>query len=158
MYHPLLAFCTATKAILQGWLRPGSAYTSTGVVEFMPPLLAPLPTRVPVVCRGDSGFFVGALLALLEARGQGDLIQVKLKNLTALLARTDWTAVPGQAGGECCEFLYACQDGNRRRRFVAVRLDTRIDPSSAAAAAEDGYGYFCYVTGEAFTPWQAHPT
>ena len=124
----------------------------------MPPLLAPLPTRVPVVCRGDSGFFVGALWALLEARGQGSLIQVKLKNLTALLARTDGTAVPGQAGGECCEFLYACQDGNRRRRFVAVRLDTRIDPSSAAAAAEDGYGYFCYVTGEAFTPWQAHPT
>ena len=104
-YHPLLAFCTATKEILQGWLRTGNAYTSNGVVEFMQQLLAHLPTRVQVVFRGDSGFFVGALLALLEARGHGYLIKVKLKNLTALLARKDWTAVPGQAGWECCEFL-----------------------------------------------------
>ena len=157
-YHPLLAFCTATKEILQGWLRTGNAYTSNGVVEFMQQLLAHLPTRVQVVFRGDSGFFVGALLALLEARGHGYLIKVKLKNLTALLARKDWTAVPGQAGWECCEFLYACQDWNRLRRFVAVRLDTRIDPSRAEAAAEDGYVYFCYVTSEAFAPWQAHQT
>ena len=39
---------------------------------------------------------------------------------------------------------------------MAVRLDTRIDPSRAAKAAEDGYVYFCYVTSEPFTPWQAH--
>ena len=104
-YHPLLAFCTTTQEILQGWLRTGNAYTSNGVVEFMQQLLAHLPTRVQVVFRGDSGFFVGALLALLEARGHGYLIKVRLKNLTALLARKDWTAVPGQAGWECCEFL-----------------------------------------------------
>jgi hypothetical protein len=155
-YHPLLAFCTATQELLQGWLRTGSAYTSNGVVAFMQQLLAHLPNRVRVVFRGDSGFFVGELLTLLEARGQGYLIKVKLKNLTTLLARKAWTAVPGQAGWEYCEFLYACGGWGRLRRFVAVRLDTRIDPSRAAKAAEDGYVYFCYVTSEPFTPWQAH--
>jgi hypothetical protein len=34
-YHPLLAFCTDTKEILQAWLRTGSAYTSNGIVEFL---------------------------------------------------------------------------------------------------------------------------
>ena len=35
------------------------------------------------------------------------MLSPDIKNLTALLARKDWTAVPGQAGWECCEFLYA---------------------------------------------------
>ena len=43
-YHPLLAFCTDTKEILQAWLRTGSAYTSNGIVAFMKQLLAQLPT------------------------------------------------------------------------------------------------------------------
>lgn len=155
-YHPLLAFCTDTKEILQGWLRTGNAYTSNGVVAFMQQLLAHLPNRVQVVFRGDSGFFVGELLKLLDERGHGYLIKVKLKNLTTLLGRKSWTAVPGQPGWESCEFLYACEGWGRLRRFVAVRLDTRIEPSRAAKAAGDGYVYFCYVTSEPFTPWQAH--
>jgi len=34
-YHPQLAFCTAAKNILQGWMRGGSAYTSNVIVAFM---------------------------------------------------------------------------------------------------------------------------
>ncbi len=33
-YHPLLAFCSDTKEIMQGWFRTGNAYTSNGIVEF----------------------------------------------------------------------------------------------------------------------------
>ncbi len=155
-YHPLLAFSSATKEILQGWLRTGSAYTSNGVVAFMQQLLAHLPNRVQVVFRGDSGFFNGALLDLLDVRRHGYLIKVKLKNLAAILAYRTWTAVPDQAGWEGCEFLYACQGWPCLRRFVAVRLDTHLDPSQAHAAAADGYVYFCYVTTEPLAPWEAH--
>jgi len=66
-YHPLLAFCTDTKEILQAWLRTGSAYTSNGIVEFMKQLLAQLPDYHHIVFRADSGFFVGALMDLLDA-------------------------------------------------------------------------------------------
>ncbi len=60
-YHPLLAFCTATKEIVQAWLRTGSAYTSNGIVAFMEQLCAQFPAHQRLVLRADSGFFDGAL-------------------------------------------------------------------------------------------------
>ena len=86
-YHPLLAFCTATKEIVQAWLRTGSAYTSNGIVAFMEQLCAQFPAHQRLVLRADSGFFAGALLEFLEQRGHGYLIKVKLRNLEFLLAQ-----------------------------------------------------------------------
>ncbi len=84
-YHPQLAFLVETKEILQAWFRTGSAYTSNGIVEFIKQLLAHLPDQMRIIFRGDSGYFVGPLLDLLDARGHGYLIKVKLKNLIGLL-------------------------------------------------------------------------
>jgi hypothetical protein len=72
---------------LQAWLRTGSAYTSNGIVEFMKQLLAQLPDYHRLVFRADSGFFVGALMDLLDLGGHGYLIKVKLKGLAQLLAQ-----------------------------------------------------------------------
>ncbi len=41
-----------------------------------------LPDGQRIVFRGDSGYFVGALLDYLDSLGHGYLIKVKLKNLT----------------------------------------------------------------------------
>jgi len=93
-YHPQLAFCTtATKEILQGWLHTGSAYTSNGIVEFMKQLLAQLPDSRHILFRGDSGYFVGALLDHLDGLGHGYLLKVKLKNLISLLSKQQWEAI-----------------------------------------------------------------
>jgi hypothetical protein len=47
-----------------------------------------------IIFRGDSGYFVGDLLELLDTRGHGYLIKVKLKNLVALLtARQHWPGI-----------------------------------------------------------------
>jgi hypothetical protein len=86
-YHALLAFCTETKEILQAWLRTASASTSNGIVEFMKQLLAQLPRHHRTVLRAESGFFVGALMDLLDLGGHGYLIKVKLKGLAQLLAQ-----------------------------------------------------------------------
>jgi len=32
-YNPQLAFCAATKEILQGWMRCGDAYTYNGIID-----------------------------------------------------------------------------------------------------------------------------
>jgi hypothetical protein len=157
-YHPLLAFCTDTKEILQAWLRTGSAYTSNGIVEFMKQLLAQLPEYHRIVFRGDSGFFVGALLDLLDERGHGYLIKVKMKNLAQLLAQQSWKPIPGQPGWEQCEFLHQAHGWSLPRFFVAVRA--RVEPESEPAQGEllalEHWEYFCYVTSEPLSPWQAH--
>ena len=97
-YHPQLAFLAGSKEILHAWFRTGSAYTTNGIVEFVKQLLAHLPNRMRIIVRADSGYFVSALLDLLDAYGHGYLIKVKLKNLIALLTWQQWTAIAGQPG------------------------------------------------------------
>jgi len=132
-YHPLLAFCTDTKEILQAWLRTGSAYTSNGIVEFMKQLLAQLPDYHHIVFRADSGFFVGALMDLLDAGGHGYLIKAKLKGLAQLPARQHWTPVRHQpapptachqqADGRFCSLL-----GNKREKQSLVAQQPDFSP------------------------------
>jgi hypothetical protein len=157
-YHPQLAFLVGTKEILQAWFRTGSAYTSNGIVEFIKQLLAHLPNHMRIVFRGDSGYFVGALLELLESRGHGYLIKVKLKNLTNLLSQQSWTAIKGQTGWEHCEFEHRCEHWNRSRRFVAVRrkIEKQQPVYQTDLLDTTEYDYFCYVTTEALSPWQTH--
>jgi hypothetical protein len=156
-YHPQLAFLAGSKEILQAWFRTGSAYTSNGVVEFIKQLLAHLPNRMRIIVRADSGYFVGALLDLLESRGHGYLIKVKLKNLVALLSQQQWTAIAGNSDWEQCTFDYRCGEWQAARRFVAVRKVLPKPESPQLDLLETTeYDYFCYVTTEALTPWQAH--
>jgi hypothetical protein len=156
-YHPQLAFLAGSKEILQAWFRTGSAYTSNGVVDFVKQLLAHLPNRMRIMVRADSGYFVGALLDLLDAQGHGYLIKVKLKNLVALLTQQHWTAIAGQPDWEQCTFDYRCGDWQATRRFVAVRQRLPKEESPQLEILETTeYDYFCYVTTEALTPWQSH--
>lgn len=157
-YHPLLAFSTATKEILQGWFRTGSAYTSNGIVEFMKQLLAQLPNHHRIIFRGDSGYFVGALLEYLDALGHGYLIKVKLKNLAQLLAQQHWRPIRNQPGWEQCEFQYQANSWSCPRFFVAVRQHKELlnDHPQEELLELAHYDYFCYVTTEPLSPWQAH--
>jgi hypothetical protein len=156
-YHPQLAFLAGSKEILQAWFRTGSAYTSNGVVDFVKQLLAHLPNRMRIIVRADSGYFVGALLDLLDTYGHGYLIKVKLKNLVSLLTRQQWTAIAGQPDWEQCTFDYRCGEWKVARRFVAVRQRLPKEESPQLELLETTkYDYFCYVTTEALTPWQTH--
>lgn len=158
-YHPLLAFCTDTKEILQAWFRTGSAYTSNGIVEFMKQLLAQLPDHHRIVFRADSGFFVGALMDLLDQGAHGYLIKVKLRGLVALLAQQHWTPIRHQPGWQQCEFAYQAHDWKQARFFVAVRRRKEAADHPQGELLElEHYEYFCYVTSEPLSPWQAHRT
>ena len=156
-YHPLLAFCVETKEILQGWLRCGNSYTSNGIVEFTKQLLAHLPNRSRILFRGDSGFFVGALLDLLEEGGHGYLIKVKLKGLKKLLSGQKWEPIPNHPGWEQCRFFHQCASWSCSRQFVAVRREKDPDPDKPATLFKiKEYDYFCYVTSDNDDPWQVH--
>lgn len=157
-YHPLIAFCVETKEILQGWMRCGSAYTSNGVVGFMEQLLFHMPNKSKIIFRGDSGFFNNKLMNLLEERGHGYLLKVKLKGLVGLLETQQWTPVKNQPGWEQCEFQHMCGTWNRSRRFVAVR---QVNEEKTKSAQQNLFGlkeydYYCYATTEELAPWRIH--
>ena len=156
-YHPQLAFWTDSKEIIQAWFRTGSAYTSNGVVDFVKQLLAHLPSRMRLIIRADSGYFVGILLDLLDRLGHGYLIKVKLKNLNRLLAQQHWSAISGQPGWEQCRFTHRCGGWSVSRTFVGVRQAlVQADSPQRQLFEITEYDSFCYVTTETLTPWQAH--
>lgn len=159
-YHPLLAFCTETKELLQGWLRSGDAYTSNGIVGFVQQLLAHLPRSTRLLFRADSGFFRGDLLDFLEAGGHRYLIKVKLRNLKGLLSAQTWQPIPGQPGWEQTVFSHACHGWSQARVLVAVRCEKAPETPSAQEELWEyrEYDHFCYVTTEDLTPWQTHKT
>jgi hypothetical protein len=155
-YNPQLAFCAATKEILQGWMRCGDSYTSNGIVAFMQQLAAHLPKRTRLIFRGDAGYFVGALLDWLDARGDGYLIKVKLKGLVGLLEAKQWSPVVGHRHWEQTQFTHRCGTWSQARTFVAVRRVKDEDDRQGKLLNIQAYDYFCYVTTENFTPWQTH--
>lgn len=152
-YHPLMAFAAETREVLHSWFRCGSAYTSNGVVAFMKECLARIGKGVKVIVRADSGFFSGAFLSYLEAKGAGYLIKVKMKNLARLLSQQAWTAIPDHPGWEQTIFQYRCTDWSCARTFVAVRQLIRIEKGLFELPVYDS---FCYVTTEAFSPLEVH--
>jgi hypothetical protein len=159
-YHPLVAFASHTKEILQAWLRAGNVYTSNGIVEFMKQLAVQMPPGMRILFRGDSGFFTGELMDWLDQNSHGYLIKVKLKGLVPLLDKQCWQVISHSPGWEQCEFSHQCAKWSYARHFVAVRRLRKVtdDSPQKSLINEPVYDYFCYVTTERLTPWQTHKT
>lgn len=89
-FHPLVAFDGVTGDFLKAQLRPGSVYTSNGVVDFMEPVIKhyneKFPETIPFL-RGDSGFAVPALYELCEKESVYYVIRLKSNNNLQQLAK-----------------------------------------------------------------------
>ncbi len=118
---------------------------------FTKQLLAGLPSHTRIHFCGDSGFFVGELLDLLDEGEHGYLIKVKLKGLKGLLSSQEWEAIPGQPGWEQCTFSHQCTTWSTARLFVAVRRRSRKPLTSKARSLR------C-VTLITFATWSAKKT
>ena len=69
-YHPQLAFWAGARKFCKPGLEQG-APIPVMAVEFVKQLLAHLPNKTRLIIRADSGYFVGALLDLLDAHKHG---------------------------------------------------------------------------------------
>jgi len=156
-YHPLLCFIAQTKECLHSWFRTGSAYTGNGAPEFIKECFSRLPKRVwKIFVRGDSGFFNGALLDVIEEKKSEYLIKVKMKNLVSLLMQQNWTKVRGKKGVESTEFVYQCNGLQKERRFVAIRFEIEVKTETKTLFPIPQYEFFCYVTNLKDSAWKIH--
>ena len=79
-YHPLVCYDGMTGDLLKVELRSGTAYSSTGVVPFLRPLLDEFQEDcpdVPLFLRGDSGFATPDLYTQCETNGVSYIIRLK---------------------------------------------------------------------------------
>lgn len=83
-YHPLLCYDGLTGDLLKAELRDGTDYSSTGVVDFMQPLLDEYFKEYPDIelyLRGDSGFATPDLYKQCETNGVSYAIRLKANNI-----------------------------------------------------------------------------
>lgn len=79
-YHPLVCYDGITGDLLKIQLRDGTDYSSTGVEEFMQPLLEEFQSDypdVPLLLRGDSGFTKPEFYEQCETNGVSYVIRLK---------------------------------------------------------------------------------
>lgn len=157
-YHPLLCFVAETRECLHNWFRCGNAYSANGSAEFMRECLARLPKRFGrLFGRGDSAFFDGKLLDVLEEHHMLYAIKAAFKGMHSLLATQSWQPLKNRPGWEACAFIYPCGGWSHARRFVAVRhpRETVVNLGLFTWTCVE-YDYFCYVTTLDWQPWNIH--
>lgn len=89
-YHPLVCFDGMTGDLLRIQLRDGTDYTSTGVVDFLQPLLDEFGQDypdIPLLLRGDSGFTKPELYKQCETNGTSYVIRLKDNKVLRALAQ-----------------------------------------------------------------------
>jgi hypothetical protein len=135
--------------------QAGNTASANGSVEFLKECLALLPNKVwRVIVRADSAFFSAAFVEMLERRGCGYAIKVKMSNWKAVWAAQVWQKARGEQGLWTAEFEHLVAGWTRSRRFVAVRRLVRM-----LTPEKDGvlfpmpeYSYGLWVTNLGFTP------
>ena len=157
-YHPLIAFVSEIKVIANSWFRPGSAYTSNGIIEFIKQTACYLPEKSKVFFRADSGFFSGALFDYLESLNWDYLVKVKFKGLTKFLKKQDWTLLDGHDDIWVCQFDYKAGTWTKSRVLKAVRrikkYETREEFGKQVFVPV--YEYACYCSTLALDVWDIH--
>lgn len=140
-YHPLVVYDGLTKDLMKFELRKGSIYTSTGVKEFLDPVIRSLKKTYPkatILVRGDSGFAIPDLYDLCNDHDIKYIIKLKanasLHNLASFNMdlfiesyKTDYSEYHASFD----EFLYQAKSWPEERRVVykierdALQLDPR---------------------------------
>ena len=127
-YYPLVCYDGMTGDLLKIELRNGTAYSSTGVVDFLQPLLDEFQEddpEIPLLLRGNSGFAAPSLYNQCETNGTSYVIRLKqnpvLRKLAAdieedLLEKT-WMDKISHAAAYG-EFLYQAGSWAYPRRVV----------------------------------------
>ena len=127
-YHPLVCYDGMTGDLIKIQLRDGTAYSCTGVTDFLQPILDEYLTDYPgiqLLLRGDSGFATPDLYKQCEENGTSYVIRLKENSILREKARglvdelndltrdnkVDYAVVYG-------EFMYKAGPWSYERRVV----------------------------------------
>jgi DDE family transposase len=152
-YHPLLCFEGQSRDFWHGELRPGDAYTATGVRDLLEACFAKLPVGVrSTIVRADKGFYDHSLVEWLDAHQAGFVIVARLfAPIKRRLAHLRYTT-PSR-GVEVAEFRYQPIRWPHRYRFVVIRRPQAEEPGEQLTLFKLGrYHYQVLVTNLSLKP------
>ena len=148
-HHPLLAFTSQTRMVVNAWLRPGNTADSSNCQAFLEETFEEVLKNQKVgLLRADSGFYTEDILSYLENRTQNYIIAVRMyPNLKSrVYGLDDWVEICDGIQVNQMKFHHKNRD---ERRYIVVRKQIDIRPKSGGKLLFDdmpGYRYSAYVT------------
>lgn len=152
-YHPLVCYDGITGDLLKIQLRDGTDYSSTGVVEFLQPLLMEFQNNypdIPLLLRGDSGFTKPELYEQCEVNGVSYVIRLKENKLLRKLADHIDERLTDATKNDMCS--YAVQYGEFMYQAGSWKYPRRV-----VCKVEKPYGQFIHMYTFIVTNMESSP-
>lgn len=151
-HHPLIAFASEAKMVIQSWMRTGDSVSNTDLEDFIEVMLKTIDQSMIGLIRADSGFFSETVLENFEKHDLKYIVAAKMyPGLTQkIFDASRW--IPHADGIDICSFDYQCRQWSGSRRFIAVRKSKSKHPKSGGKSLfeEDDqfsdYLYSAFVT------------
>ena len=120
-YHPILAVDIGTRAVIDGYLRPGSCASNDGLDGFVRKIIAEADRPAEqIIFRFDKGLTSGSILDTLEELGAGYVAKVKLSStIMGQISRIkNWRSIGN--GHFAANFYRKLSGWSRPRRFAVI--------------------------------------
>lgn len=149
-HHPLIAFATEAKMVIQSWMRTGDSVSSTDIEDFITILLKTLDKSNIGLVRADSGLFSETTLSILE---ENELKYIVAAKRYAGLAQSifeadDW--VPYSNGIDICSIDCKLTGWDHSRRMVIVRKNKTKHQKRGGKSLFEEYDEFSNYLYSAF--------
>ncbi len=152
-HHPLLAFMSELRMVVNAWLRPGNVASNSNIYKFLKETIAILKDKQIGLLRADSGFYGHKFFEYLEEKAINYIIACKmyptLKRQIKDLKK--WIIV--DKGIQITEFDFKGNNWlGKNRRMVVIRQSERLKPKAMGKMlfpeleGLKEYRYQCYVT------------
>lgn len=150
-HHPLMAFASEPRMVVNAWLRPGNTAASSHCEAFFHETFEQaLKGQKVGLVRADSGFYTESLLNTLESKKLNYVIAARaysnVKNSVHRLK--DWVNIC--EGIDVCEFTHqSSTEGSKPRRHFVVRKQIERRPEAGGKLLFEDlplYRYSIYVT------------
>ncbi len=129
-HHPLIAFLSETRMVVNSWLRPGNTGATSNFKHFLDETFSILSSKKIGLVRADSGFFGNRFLSDLERRKLSYIVACKMNPVLKLKIKDhrQWTVLSD--GVQVGEFYYRASSWKHPRRIVVIRQDSHRRPKS----------------------------
>ena len=129
-HHPLMAFMSQTRMVVNAWLRPGNTAASSNCVPFLEETFDILKEKKVGLVRADSGFYSNGILNWFENRNLNYIIAAKIFKPLQWEIRSISNWIELSDGIQVNEINYQPFNWSNPRRFIVVRKHIEKRPKS----------------------------
>ncbi len=128
--HPIIAFISELKLVVNGWLRPGNTTSANNMKAFLEESFRIIDKTKIGLLRADNGFCPGECLSYFELEKISYIVSAKFNSRIKKLLVRDVKWIPISRGIWVGEFSYKADDWEKPRRCIVVRKDQEIYPEA----------------------------